>query len=85
VTWIVTEPLEKLAIHHRLRRATVIDAGSLAGRKSLNHVMFIALGVTRSIYMGASVNLRVAGPPAVASAKVGFESSLRSQIFREFL
>jgi hypothetical protein len=36
VTWIVMEPLQKLAIHHRLRRATVIDARSLAGRKSLN-------------------------------------------------
>jgi hypothetical protein len=47
VPWIVTEPVEKLAIHCRLRRATAIDAGSLAGRKSLSLIIFIALGLTQ--------------------------------------
>jgi hypothetical protein len=61
VTWIVTEPLERLAIHRHLRRATAIDAGSLAGRKLLSLIIFIALGLTRSICGGASVNRRVAG------------------------
>jgi hypothetical protein len=61
VTWIVTEPLEKLAIHRRLPQATAIDAGSLAGRKSLSLIIFIALGLIRSISGVAPVNPRVAG------------------------
>lgn len=61
VTWIVTELLEKLAIHRRLPRATAIDAGSLAARKSLSLIIFIISHRTRSIFGAASVNRRVVG------------------------
>jgi hypothetical protein len=61
VTWIVTEPSEKLAIYRHLRRAMTIDPGSLAARKSLSLITFIIIHRTRSIFGAASVNRRVAG------------------------
>jgi hypothetical protein len=61
VTWIVTQPLTKLAIYRHLFGVMAIDDGSLAARNSLIFIIFVALRLTRSIFGAASVNRRVAG------------------------
>jgi len=43
----VAEPLKNMAIYRRIQRSMLFDGGSLAARKSLIVIIFIALRLTQ--------------------------------------